>query len=87
MKLRELNEYRKAGIKLRRSPRMRKIRERFELITEQMEEEENPEEWMFLLNYRYIHQMSIVKVCMKMHISERTYFRILKKAKSYMESH
>lgn len=85
MTMRELNAYRKAGRKQRTSVRMRGIREGLNKILFRLQTKEDAAEWCRLIELRYIQARSIQITCMEMHISERTYFRLLKKIKAYIE--
>ena len=85
MTIRELNAYRKAGDNLRRSPKMKRIRSEYEAIRDELSGEERTGEYAALLELRYIRRLSIVRVCMEMHISERSYFRFLSKIRDLIE--
>ena len=87
MKISELNQYRRAGCRLRQSPRMQKIRSEIERAVEDMLADESiPKLMPSIVVGRYLQSCSIQQICMRLYISERTYFRNLKRIKAYFEN-
>ncbi|MBR0081560.1 MAG: hypothetical protein IJP98_02335 [Clostridia bacterium] len=84
--IRMMNEYRNAGAAKRRSPRMQQIRERIDgMIKEILADRNIPDRRAHLLHKRFVLRMSVQQVCMSLYISERTYFREMRKIKAQIE--